>query len=193
MPEWLIRIQEGTSSGMPWRKWGHWNRSCGVNEANHADPTLSPLRLTCYSFQLELSFYGERWLHWYTSWLSLNAYATVDAHPTRGLMLKQSSYTYVRFKILPGLVSTLPSSCPASKQQAQRRGMAGRKEEQVRFICSLFFLLVSTQWRASGKMIEEEKNKKKAWVQRFTSHRNSVHLSLLILQCTPKWANLEEG
>lgn len=106
---------------------------------------------------------------------------------------KKSSYTYVRFKILPGLVSTLPSSCPASKQQAQRRGMAGRKEEQVRFICSLFFLLVSTQWRASGKMIEEEKNKKKAWVQRFTSHRNSVHLSLLILQCTPKWANLEEG
>lgn len=180
---------------MPWRKWGHWNRSCGVNEANHADPTLSPLRLTCYSFQLELSFYDERWLHWYTSWLSLNAYATVDAHPTRGLMLKQSSYTYVRFKILPGLVSTLPSSSVLSSVQAtssvKRDGWEKRRTSEV-YMLFVFFLLVSTQWRASGKMIEEEKNKKKAWVQRFTSHRNSVHLSLLILQCTPKWANLEE-
>lgn len=77
--EYLISIQEGTSSGMPWRIWGHRNRSCGVNEVNHADPTLSPLHLTCYSFQLELNFYSSRWLHWYTSWLSLNAHATAGA------------------------------------------------------------------------------------------------------------------
>lgn len=67
--------------------------------------------------------------------------------PTHMSVLRYSQVWWAR--------SHHPQSCPASKQQAQRRGMAGRKEEQVRFIFSY------TQWRASGKMIDKEKNKKK--------------------------------
>lgn len=51
--------------------------------------------------------------------------------PTHMSILRYSEVWWAR--------SHHPQSCPASKQQAQRRGMAGRKEEQVRFICSLFF------------------------------------------------------
>lgn len=152
------------SSGMPWRKWGHWNRLCGVNEVNHADPTVSPLHLTCYSFQLENSNLTVRddfidippgclWtptLPW--------------THPTRGLVLKQSSYTYVHFKTLWGLLSTLPSSFRLSSFQTTSTGERdGWEKRGTSEVYKLFvFLLLSIQWEHRRRWLIGV-GKKRSW------------------------------
>lgn len=59
------------------------HRSCGVNEENHADPTVPPLPLTCYSFQMELGFTGADDFSDIPSGRPLNTYATTDAHRQR--------------------------------------------------------------------------------------------------------------
>lgn len=190
--ERLIGIQAGTSSGMPRRKWGHRNRSWGVNEANHADPTLSPLRLTCYSFQLELHFYSERWLHWYTSWLSFERLRhhgrtlpedpCSNKAPTHMSVLRRSEVRWAR--------SHHPFQLPDNKPSEER--WLGEKKN-MRFICSLFFLLLSIQRRASGRWFRKRKIRTQEPRSYVLHHMNGLHLSLSILQHTPKWGNLEEG
>lgn len=51
IPKWLIRIHEGMSKGMPWRKWGHGDCLSGENEENHA---FLPLPLTYSSTRAKI-------------------------------------------------------------------------------------------------------------------------------------------
>ena len=76
-PEWLVIVQTGTCSGMPWRKLCHVIDRSKFNYLCRSKSLTPQFDLLCLS--AEVDFYWQGWLHCYTPCLHLNAYATTNA------------------------------------------------------------------------------------------------------------------
>lgn len=118
--------------------WSKWRKLCRSN-------SFTPAFDLPFSFNWN-SFYCQRWLHWYTSWMSLNAYSTTGA-------LRQGSHAQT--KKAPTHMSILRRSTVrwARSHHPLDVGRFERREELSQVYMCCVFLLLSRRRRRQRKII----------------------------------------